>query len=127
MKRPYPIPELTEDERLFVIELIGPELPNGCMPWLGMPFCTSRLLPKCHGYVRFRNRTWAAHRVVYTITRGEIPQDFVIDHLCGYASCVNPLHLEPVTLEENSRRTGPRNREKLIAQARLERAAFARR
>jgi hypothetical protein len=36
--------------------------------------------------------------------RGEIPEGLVLDHLCKTRCCVNPWHLEPVTLLENIRR-----------------------
>lgn len=121
MRTPLPIPQLTESEASFIRELMGPEVENGCMPWLGKPFCSGELAPTCHGTVTLRNRTWAAHRVVYALMKGPIPDGLWIDHLCGIASCVNPLHLEAVEPGENGRREGPRNRERLILKARLER------
>lgn len=47
-----------------------------------------------------------AHRYAWELDRGPIPEGLVIDHLCGRRSCVNPDHLEPVTIEENTRRGG---------------------
>ena len=32
---------------------------------------------------------------------GPIPKDLCIDHLCRVRNCVNPAHLEPVTVREN--------------------------
>lgn len=45
-----------------------------------------------------------AHRVVYERLVGPIPDGLVIDHLCRVHPCVNPAHLEAVTIGENSRR-----------------------
>ena len=45
-----------------------------------------------------------AHRVEYERHVGPIPQGLTLDHLCRERGCVNPEHLEPVTLIENQRR-----------------------
>lgn len=42
-----------------------------------------------------------AHRVAWMLSRGPIPKCMTIDHLCGNKLCVNPGHLEVVTLRVN--------------------------
>lgn len=49
-------------------------------------------------------RLYGAHRVSYTIAHGPIPEGMVIDHLCRNRSCVNPGHLEAVTIQVNTAR-----------------------
>jgi hypothetical protein len=42
-----------------------------------------------------------AHRIVYRLLVGPIPDDMHLDHLCLNKLCVNPAHVEPVTAAEN--------------------------
>jgi len=51
-------------------------------------------------------RRVGAHRIAYTLSVGPIPDGLELDHLCRNPSCVNALHLEPVTHAENVRRGG---------------------
>ena len=53
---------------------------------------------------------WLAHRFAYTIRVGPIPEGLTIDHLCNVRTCVNPAHMEPVTVGENLRRMHRRRR-----------------
>lgn len=55
------------------------------------------------GYVRIERerRTVYAHRYMYEQLVDEIPTGMTLDHLCRNKACVNPKHLEVVTLQEN--------------------------
>lgn len=70
-----------------------------CWPWLASE--------NGHGYGQFtvyidgKMRARAAHRVVYQLLVGPIPEGLDLDHLCRSRICVNPAHLEPVTRREN--------------------------
>lgn len=44
---------------------------------------------------------YLAHRWSYEHFIGPIPDGLHIDHLCGHRDCLNPFHMEPVTLTEN--------------------------
>lgn len=59
------------------------------------------------GYGRFGNRGLYAHRLVWESLVGLIPPGRQIDHICRNRGCVNPDHLEVVTLQENISRTPP--------------------
>ena len=48
-----------------------------------------------------------AHRAAYALLKGEVPIGMHLDHLCRNRECVNPEHLEPVSLAENNRRAVP--------------------
>lgn len=57
-----------------------------------------------YGVFYLDHKTQRAHRVAYEIFMGPIPQTLTIDHLCRNRGCVNPLHLEAVTIKVNTLR-----------------------
>lgn len=70
-----------------------------------------------YGRTGVDGKDMAGHRLIYEHFKGPIPEGLQIDHLCRNRRCVNPAHLEPVTLQENLRRgLGPAalNRNKVI-------------
>ena len=71
---------------------------DDCWEWKGMP--------KSGGYhqIKVGGRNLMAHRVVYELLVGPIPEGLQLDHLCRNRWCVRPDHLEPVTPKENKRR-----------------------
>lgn len=58
------------------------------------------------GYASFsyKHKNYWAHRFSYEMLKEKIPQNLTLDHLCRNTSCVNPNHLEPVTIRENTLR-----------------------
>lgn len=62
-----------------------------------------------HGYGQFAvgglgGTMVLAHRYAFELLVGPIPEGLTLDHLCRNKICVNPDHLEPVTLVLNGQR-----------------------
>ena len=57
-----------------------------------------------YGMIGVADKDVLAHRLAYELARGPIPEGLTLDHLCRNRICVNPAHLEPVTMRENIRR-----------------------
>lgn len=70
---------------------------NGCWIW------QRRCLNSGYGAIS-RDGHRVAHRWYYERYVGPIPEGMDLDHLCRVRTCVNPLHLEPCSRAENSRR-----------------------
>lgn len=82
-----------------------PEPMSGCWLWMaaidhdgyGSFAGGERVNGQCKGM--------RAHRYAYELYRGPIPSGLVLDHLCKTRSCVNPFHLEAVTVKVNQNRS----------------------
>lgn len=73
---------------------------SGCWEW------TARRDSDGYGAIRAfrRGLYFKAHRLAYQMVVGPIPAGLVIDHLCRNRGCVNPAHMEVVTIRENTLR-----------------------
>lgn len=72
---------------------------SGCWVWTG-----AGLTSRGYGLFWKDGKVQSAHRVVYELLVGEIPEGLTLDHLCRNRACVNPQHLEPVTQKVNTLR-----------------------
>lgn len=71
---------------------------NGCWVW------TKALTRTGYARTTIAGRATLVHRYVYEQMIEPIPEDLTLDHLCRVRSCVNPVHMEPVTSTENTAR-----------------------
>lgn len=87
---------MTTEERFW--SKVGRGAPDECWLWQAGCFV--------NGYGQFdrEGSNQLAHRVAYDFTHGSIPTGLTVDHLCRVRLCVNPAHLEAVTIQENLRR-----------------------
>lgn len=74
--------------------------PDGCWYWTG------HLGANGYGHLAVGHRMLLAHRYAYEHLVGPIPDGLTIDHLCRVRQCVNPEHLEAVTIQVNIERAG---------------------
>lgn len=81
-----------------------PGAPDECWLWRGTR------APSGYGLLgRSYRAALLAHRVAFVAFTGRgLADSLTIDHLCNTRLCVNPDHLEPVTLHENIRRKNER-------------------
>lgn len=56
-----------------------------------------------YGETSFQAETWRAHKLMYVLTYGPVPDDRVVMHSCDNPPCINPAHLKLGTRSENNR------------------------
>ena len=81
----------TREERLWA----RIDKTDTCWLWTGT------ILQSGYGQIRWNAKQYRVHRFVYELLVGPIPEGLTLDHLCRVRHCVNPAHLEPVTMREN--------------------------
>ncbi len=82
-----------DDVALFMSRI---EKTDSCWNWGGA------VRDDGYGHMFFFKKLQMAHRIMYLLETGSMPPvGLVIDHLCRNRKCVNPEHLEVVTIGEN--------------------------
>jgi hypothetical protein len=82
---------------------------RGCQKW------RSRIRYDGYGTFMFRGKTTLAHRVAWTLHRGEIPDGMCVLHKCDVRDCVNPEHLFLGTVHDNIRDMDAKKRRGTVA------------
>jgi hypothetical protein len=67
---------------------------SGCWEW-------NKTNKQRYGRFHFNGTVTFAHRFSYTLYKGQIPENFVVRHLCNNPKCVNPKHLDIGTTADN--------------------------
>lgn len=71
------------------------EVTEGCWLWKASKFSNG------YGQCKHEGRNWKAHRLVYTLLVGPIPDNLSVLHRCDVRGCVNPSHLWIGTHQDN--------------------------
>lgn len=77
---------------------------TGCWPWQRSRDPSGYGRIQVGGRSTNGGRLLGAHRIAYKLVKGPIPEGLQIDHLCRNRRCINPDHLEAVTMRENTLR-----------------------
>jgi hypothetical protein len=84
---------------------VDPAPSSCCWEW------TVSKSPNGYGQFRLHKQMVGAHRIAYTLAKGEIPKDLIVRHTCDNPVCCNPGHLILGTQADNMADKVKRNRQ----------------
>jgi hypothetical protein len=86
---------------------------TGCWFWIGMRQKRGKHNLE-YGHVKINKKQYQAHRIIYKLIYGDIPNELCVLHNCDVPYCVNPKHLRLGTRIDNVRDMDKRNRRNMI-------------
>jgi hypothetical protein len=95
-----------EKEKRFNESII--KLENGCWEW------NRHINMYGYGLMCFRKKRELAHRVSYSIFKGNVPKESLVCHKCDNRKCANPDHLFLGTHKDNTRDMMSKNRHRFL-------------
>lgn len=88
--------EMTSKKALKVKIIQASRVEGECWIWPGKPDKDG------YGYMPYYGSQIRAHRLVYELLVGKIPEGLLLDHINCTRMCVNPSHLRPATRKQNA-------------------------